>query len=105
MVTADRRQLWINGTTKWCPHKLLDEVRSEGGAVIAELCRACGFRVAEYGKCDGCGRECRLVKFVLSKRKRYHSEGCLSAANAKAREEKEAKDKAAAADVAKGFPK
>lgn len=105
MVTADRRQLWINGTTKWCPHANLEEIRSEGGSVLAETCRACGMRVAEYGTCHGCGRDRRLTKFVLSKRTRYCTEDCLAASQAKARAEKEAKAKAATTAVAKGFPK
>jgi hypothetical protein len=105
MVTADRRQLWINGTRKWCDHPNLDEIKSEGGTTLAEVCRACGLRIAEYGKCNGCGRDRRLVKFVASRRTRYCSEDCLSAFQARARAEKEAKAKADAAAILKGFPK
>lgn len=105
MVTADRRQLWINGTTKWCDHRLTEEITSEAGAVLAELCRACQMRVAEYGKCTGCGRDRRLVKFVQSKRARYCSEGCQAEHLKKVRADKDAKAQADAAAITKGFPK
>lgn len=105
MVTPDRRQLWINGTTKWCPHDRLEEIRSEDGKVLADVCRACGLRIAEYGKCHGCGRDRRLIKFVVSKRKRYCTEDCAAAAAAIARAEKDARATAKTAAAGKDFPK
>lgn len=87
---ADRRQLWINGTAKWCEHLRIEEVKSEGGKVLAELCGACGLRVAEYGKCAGCGRDRRLTKVVASKRKAYCSEDCYRQTMAAEKAAKEA---------------
>lgn len=70
------RQLWIDGVAKWCHHAVLDPIRSEEGKIIAEICAACSTRVAEHGKCHGCGQERRLVYFIASKRQAYHSEDC-----------------------------
>lgn len=105
MVAPDRRQLWINGTTKWCAHARLEQIKSESGSILADVCTACGLRVAEYGKCNGCSRDRRLVKFVVSKRTRYCSEDCLSAYQKRVRDEKEAKAKAAAEKEAAKWPK
>jgi hypothetical protein len=88
------RQLWINGVTRWCEHPSLDVIRSEAGEVLAEVCSRCQVRVAEWGKCAGCGQVRRLTYFVASKRKAYHSEDCYRAklaATRKAAEEKAAK--------------
>lgn len=90
------RQAWIKGTEAICHHRKLEEIRSGGGTLLAEMCRLCGLRVAEYGRCDGCDRERRLVYFVASKRTRYCSEDCKRQADARAREAKEAAEAAAA---------
>lgn len=106
VVAPDRRQLWINGVAKWCDHPQIEQVRSDGGTLLADVCAACQLRLAEYGRCDGCQRDRRLTKFVKAKRKRYCTADCLSAHNAKLKAEKEAKDKADAERIARSmFPK
>jgi hypothetical protein len=79
MATVRGRQLWIGGVEKWCEHPIIEEIKAEGGRVLAESCKACGLRLAEYGKCAGCLRDRRLTKFVLSKRKAYCSVDCYEA--------------------------
>lgn len=47
------RQVWINGTEKWCRH-VLQEVRAEdGNKLYGERCTACG-AVWALGECAGC---------------------------------------------------
>ena len=91
MATPNRRQLWIGGVAKWCDHAILEEIKSQGGRVLAEACRACSLRVAEFGVCAGCKRDRRLTKFVASKRQAYCSDDCYrhtmaAASKAKAEE-------------------
>jgi len=74
------RQLWIGGVAKWCGHAVIEQIKSEGGTVLADVCKACGLRIAEYGICHGCKRDRRLTKFVMSKRTRYCTPDCYTAA-------------------------
>jgi hypothetical protein len=89
-VAARVRQLWIDGVERSCTHKALDDIRSEGGKVIAERCKACGLVVAQYGVCAGCGRDRRCGFFVASRTRlgRFCSQDCYAA---KVRAEKEAR--------------
>lgn len=73
------RQLWIGGVAKWCDHNVIEHVQSAGGKTLADVCKACQMRIAEYGACDGCKRERRLTKFVVAKRLRYCTPDCYQA--------------------------
>lgn len=84
-MTPRRRQLWLDGVEKWCDHEFIDEIRSEAGAVIAEVCKACALRLAEHGRCAGCDKPKRLTCFVPSKRKAYCSDDCRRASLSAAR--------------------
>lgn len=76
------RQLWIDGTERTCNHKLLDDVHSEGGKIIAQRCKACGLVVAQYGVCAGCKRERRCTFFVAGRTRlgRFCTQDCYAAA-------------------------
>jgi hypothetical protein len=39
-----------------CLHDRVEEIESEGGAVIAKVCRACGARFA-LAQCEVCGKD------------------------------------------------
>lgn len=82
-----RAQRWLDGVPKWCTHDVVDLIKNQGEQVIAEVCAHCQIRIAEYGTCAGCARErMRLVKFVLSKRKAYCSDGCYQASEQRKRD-------------------
>jgi len=61
------RQLWIDGHAQFCQHSP-EAVLSEGGTLLAEVCRHCQARLAEYGDCDGTckKRATRLTAFVVT---------------------------------------
>jgi hypothetical protein len=85
------RQIWVNGTIKECPHSILDEIRTEGGDMLAEVCHGCGVRLVEYGKCNGCGKHGRLAKFDGPRR--FHDGRCLTAWNEAKKAEKKLAEK------------
>lgn len=72
------RQLWIKGAERPCLHAALDRVATYDGKPLAELCKDCGLKVAEYGPCGYCGRERRCTHFVAHRGKptRYCSPDC-----------------------------
>ena len=70
------RQQWINGTARTCDHTILDVLKNYAEEPLAEVCAACGVRIAEYGKCDGCGKGGRLSKFDGPRR--FHDGVCLT---------------------------
>lgn len=54
-MSAQERQLWVNGAPRFCKHAW-EEVRSEDGTrLYGERCRRCGASWA-FGRCDGCER-------------------------------------------------
>jgi hypothetical protein len=66
-VSTDR-QIWLDNVAKFCPHAKLDPILSGGGSVLAEMCRACGAHIAEYGRCDGCEIDNRRLTKLVVKR-------------------------------------
>ena len=100
MASRRIRQQWINGTEKPCQHEELDEIRAEGGRVIAERCAACQLLLAQYGPCAGCQKPRRLVHFVQARREAYCSGDCHRAVLKARREAEERAAQARAAELA-----
>lgn len=51
------RQVWVKGTAQPCEHTRTNDIKSNGGEVIAKTCALCGVLVGQKANCDGCGRQ------------------------------------------------
>lgn len=81
------RQLsWDN---RACSHDRIDKILNYADDVIAEVCKGCGIRIAEWGSCTGCGEHKRLIRFGANGT-RFHSGACQTLWEK--REEKRKKD-------------
>ncbi len=72
-----------------CSHAKVEEVRAEGGHIIAAQCRVCLKLLYTVGKCDGCGKD-KPLHFSVAGRgnkppKRYCYEDCYRNVQAFAR--------------------
>lgn len=58
------REIYLPGKGfEQCRHDILDRLVNNGDELIAEVCKGCGVRIAEYGPCTGCSKHKRLIRF------------------------------------------
>lgn len=70
-----------------CAHGKEEIVTTYAGDVVAYRCTDCATIMAHQGKCDGCGKDKRLRVHIAASRRRYCTEDCRAAAQARARAE------------------